>query len=214
MPTYRSEAEAQIRGAVVEHLRQIRPNARIIHEINAGSYGNRIDVLAVDVAEIIAVEIKSAKDKLDRLKDQIAAMQNVAHLTVAALHEKFLRNDNPNYPNSFMPPKEANGVITWAFPRKARNGHIHCNEAWVSTGWQKPKFNLPPGALMMLWRAELHAICRRHGIAGGNGATMERAADLIRWNLTGQQITHEICATLRARKCVEADLEIERSDAA
>jgi hypothetical protein len=212
MPAYRSAAEAEIRGAVVEHLRQIRPNARIIHEINAGSYGNRIDVLAVDVAEIIAVEIKSAKDKLDRLKDQIAAMQNVAHIAVAALHEKFLRRDNPNHPDWAWPPKDAEKAITWVYPRSPRGGHFECGETWVSFGWHRSKQNLPPGSLMMLWRAELHAICARHAIAGGKGATMERAADLIRWNMTGSQITHEICATLRARKCIEADPEIERSE--
>ncbi len=91
MPAYRSSAEAEIRDAVVARIRKQRPGARIIHEINVSTYGpNRIDVLAVDRAEIIAVEIKSAKDKLDRLPAQIAAMRGAAHRVVAAIHEKFL----------------------------------------------------------------------------------------------------------------------------
>jgi hypothetical protein len=45
--------------AVVGHLRQLRPGCRIIHEINASSFGNRIDVLAVGESDLIAVEIKS-----------------------------------------------------------------------------------------------------------------------------------------------------------
>lgn len=40
MPAYRSEAEGEVRQAVVEYLRIQRPNARIIHEINS-SYGGR-----------------------------------------------------------------------------------------------------------------------------------------------------------------------------
>ncbi|WP_278118673.1 hypothetical protein [Mesorhizobium sp. WSM4887] len=74
MPAYRSSAEAEIRDAAVARLRQRRPNARIIHEINVSSNGpNRIDVLAVDRAEIIACEVKSAKDKLDRLPAQLTS---------------------------------------------------------------------------------------------------------------------------------------------
>ncbi|WP_292173967.1 hypothetical protein [Mesorhizobium sp.] len=85
MPAYRSSAEADIRDAAVAKIRQRRPNARIIHEINVSSHGpNRIDVLAVDRAEIIACEVKSAKDKLDRLPAQVASMFGAAHHVIAA----------------------------------------------------------------------------------------------------------------------------------
>lgn len=66
------------------------PKARIIHEVNAASFGNRIDVLAVDHAEVVAVEIKSEKDKPDRLPAQLTAMMGVAHHVIVALQEKFL----------------------------------------------------------------------------------------------------------------------------
>ena len=65
MPAYRSEAEADVRDAVVARLRTIRPDARIMHEVNCSLFGpNRIDVIAVSPQEIISVEVKSAKDKL------------------------------------------------------------------------------------------------------------------------------------------------------
>jgi hypothetical protein len=74
MPAYRSSDEGEIREAVVAHLLTLRPSARIIHELNCSTYGpNRIDVRAVTPAEILAVEINSQKDKLDRLPAQIAA---------------------------------------------------------------------------------------------------------------------------------------------
>ena len=37
MPAYRSSAEAEVRDAVVARLREIRPDARIMHEINCGA---------------------------------------------------------------------------------------------------------------------------------------------------------------------------------
>ena len=56
MPAYRSSAEGEIRVAVVERLREMMPGCRIIHEINAASFGNRIDVLAVGEKSLAAVE--------------------------------------------------------------------------------------------------------------------------------------------------------------
>lgn len=206
MPAYRSEAEAEIRGAVVEHLRLIRPNARIMHEVNAGSYGNRIDVLAVDVCEIITVEIKSAKDKLARLPEQVKAMRGVSNIVVAALHEKFLQTHRNG---AFHPPEEANGAITWAFPRIARAGHVHCGEEWRDFEYHRPPSCLPPGALMMLWAAELQGICARLGVPKARSLAMPKAADAIRWRLTGEEIAREVCAALRARRCIEVDPEIE-----
>ena len=88
MPAYRSDAEGEIRDAVVQKLRMIRPNARIMHEINILNGVNRVDVMAVDVAEIISVEIKSEKDKLARLADQMAAMRRVLQVAVAAADRK------------------------------------------------------------------------------------------------------------------------------
>lgn len=97
MPAYRSPAEGEVRDAVVARLRACRPNARIIHEINCSNNGpNRIDLIAVDRAEIIAVEVKSAKDNLDRLDAQVESMRKMAHHAIAAVHEKFLVEQRTN----------------------------------------------------------------------------------------------------------------------
>lgn len=99
MPAARSEAETEIRDRVVTKLRRARPEARIIHEINIGGGKNRADVMAVSPAEIITVEIKSEKDKLDRLPAQIKTMRQCSHITIAALHRKFM----PEINNTFAP---------------------------------------------------------------------------------------------------------------
>jgi hypothetical protein len=197
MPAYRSDAEREIRYAVVARLRQIRPTARIMHEVNASGFGNRIDVLAVDRAEIIAVEIKSAKDKLDRLKSQVEAMRGCAHHVIAAVHEKF----------GLKEVKEATGWSAehWFYPTQAQ---------YWSTPRPRPTIALPPKALNMLWREELLAMCGKYGVCVPKRATMGQMLPALRWNLTGQDLTLGICAALRARNCIEADDPIEWRDAA
>lgn len=210
MPAYRSSAEGEIRAAVVDRLREMMPGCRIIHEINAASFGNRIDVLAVGEKSLAAVEIKSAKDKLDRLPDQIKAMSLVTPHVYAALHEKFLDRETA----MIYPPKEARGAITWAFPRVDRPGHVECSLDWRQRdAWRKPIATLPPGALLMLWGEELRAICSGLGVKGCSKFTMEEAADHIRWRMKGEQIATAVCNVLRARRCVEADPEIFRAAA-
>lgn len=206
MPAYRSNAEAEIRGAVVAYLRRIRPRARIIHEINASSFGNRIDVLAVDVENIIAVEIKSEKDKLDRLKAQVEAMEGVSHAAVVALHDRFLTQVR----GSAFPPSEAGNAAVWVYPRQDRPGHVMCGKDWrLGYSFTRERSCLPPTAINLLWRSELHAICRQLGLPGIARMDMATAIDEIRWRMTGAEITRAICAALRQRQgCAEADAPI------
>lgn len=202
MPAYRSEAEAEIRGPVVDRLREIVPGCRIIHEINATGFGNRIDVLAVGVDRIAAVEIKSAKDKLDRLPAQISAMRGVTNDVFAALHEKFAEQSCIG----FMPPEAARHATLWLYPKAARKGHVDCGVEWNSSDRRKmPLRNLPNTAINILWREELHEICAGLGLRRVSQLNMAQAADEIVWRMTGQQITRAICAALRSRTCVEAD---------
>lgn len=218
MPAYRSDAEGEVRQAVVARLRSIRPNARIMHEVNASAFGNRIDVLAVDRAEIIAVEIKSAKDKLDRLPAQVLAMQGVAHHVVAALHEKFYveqrtnqwrseyERDGEHYCLAAPDDRLARGYQAWRFPE-------HAKDAWRALDATVTQ-TLPAKAVGVLWREELAQLCFRHGIASGRRATMEHMERALRWQLSGRDLTLGICAALRARLCIEADPAVEWSIAA
>lgn len=210
MPAYRSTEEAEVRDAVVARLRALRPGARIIHEINvAGTGSNRIDVLAVDRAEIIAVEVKSVKDKLDRLPDQIKAMRGVAHHVVSAIHEKHLVKQPDEWTRADVvgiPERVSKGSTEWIYPEVARPGH------W---GWRwqdlrpAPMTALPATAIEMLWHEELLALCERLCLAMPKRATRGHMITGLRWGATGAQITKGICDALRARRCTEADQPIE-----
>jgi hypothetical protein len=227
MPAYRSSAEADVRDAVVARLRQSRPEARIIHEINCSTYGpTRIDVLAVSPDEIIAVEVKSAKDKLDRLPKQIASMKGCAHHVIAALHQKFLVEKSTNkwaahferdghfYLRAVPPDIEASGVSVWIFPetRRAMMGVVEGGFDHMAS-WQMPqrRFDnaLPGSAIDILWRDEMAWLCGKLGIATGRRSTMTDMAAALRWNCSGRELTKGVCAALRSRHCVEADPIIE-----
>ncbi len=225
MPAYRSSAEAEIRDAVVARIRKQRPGARIIHEINVSTYGpNRIDVLAVDRAEIIAVEIKSAKDKLDRLPAQIAAMRGAAHRVVAAIHEKFLVEQ---VTNEFAAHEERDGQFflkaiphginrhaeVWVYPEKRRAMRSAVEGGHDSiASWRFPPETLeqmlPENALDLLWREELYELCGAFRVSASRRTNMTEMAAALRWRCTGKELTRGICAMLRARRCVEADPEI------
>lgn len=223
MPAYRSDAEAEVRDAVVAHLRQHRPDARIMHEVNASSFGNRIDVLAVDRSEIIAVEVKSAKDKLDRLPDQLKAMRGVAHHSIAALHEKFLV---PTKCGAHAAHFEKGGEHfygavphfvgwrqAWIYPVRGRAMVSSWHDDLLNWHMPEPALQkpLPAGAIDMLWAAELRDMCARFSVSTSPRATMEHRVNALRWQLSGRDLTIGICAALRSRKCIEADPEIEWS---
>lgn len=225
MPAYRSSAEGEVRDAVVARLRERRPDARIIHEINVSTYGpNRIDVLAVSPTEIIAVEVKSAKDKLDRLPAQINAMRGCAHQVVAALHEKFLIELPTNRGAAHServgqfyfrttPVISPRPDAVWVFPEIKRNMH---EDGWCHLApWQlaTAKFDapLPVGAIDLLWRDELAWLCGLLGVAASRRTNMSEMVSALRWNCTGRDITKGICTALRRRACTEADPAIEEA---
>lgn len=215
MPAYRSAAEAEIRDAVVARIRDHRPEARIIHEINCAGQGtNRIDLIAVDRAEIIAVEIKSAKDKIDRLPAQIKAMKGAAHHVVAALHEKFLVPARWATEGRVEAPPEAKGATVWAYPEAG----AEAGRTYGCAAWEQPRpaiqAVLPFDAMHMLWRDELLRLCRALSVPLGKRPTMDLMARALRWQCTGSDLTRGVCAMLRARRCVEADPEIEERFAA
>lgn len=90
MPAHRSGDEQELRAAVADRLRELRPSARILHEINVAGGTVRVDITAASPEEIITAEIKSKRDKLDRLPEQLKRMRACAHLAIAARHEKCL----------------------------------------------------------------------------------------------------------------------------
>ncbi|MBG6211537.1 hypothetical protein IWQ49_006225 [Labrenzia sp. EL_126] len=229
MPAHRSKDEWELRAAVVERLRELRPTARIIHEINV-NFGNvRVDVMAVSREEIVTVEIKSKRDKLDRLPKQIEAMKGCSHISIAALHEKFLVEIETNEHVAHRvrdglffwdrPPEESRRAHeVWAFPLKVRCLDENRKRWDAVSSWRMREPSmlrvLPPGALHILWSEELHRLCCKLGIKAPARANKDAMCRDIRWLASGKEITRGICDALRRRDCLEADPPIETEEEA
>lgn len=227
----RSAAEQEIRDAVVTRLRKLRPTARICHEVNSAVYGpNRFDVVAIDKAELIAVEIKSEKDKLDRAPKQIEAMARCANHTIVAMHECHLvevetnedaaeygKLDGKHYLRA-LPEiidkyrrQSAFRALTWIYPERERRAYD-----WDCGIWKQPEERyetaLPAGALDMLWRDELAALCDSLLISRGKRSTMDQMIRALRWHAKGRELTRGVCAALRRRPFAEADAPMAMRD--
>lgn len=210
MPAHRSNAEGEIREAVVSALRRYRPEARIIHEIYMGGGVNRADLMCVGRDELITVEIKSERDKLDRLPDQIDTMRKCSHIAIAALHRKFMPE-----PETLAAPRldcVPWGVPIWWYPKAQDMAEAH-HPAFT---WPEPDRRdtlaqpLPADALHLLHRDELAELCCEIGVAAGKRANMKSMIAALRWGATGRDLTLGICRALRRRTLLaEADPAIE-----
>jgi len=82
-PPNRSAEEWRMREIVKTALRQRWPAARIVEEFPLRYSTRRIDLAAFCDHEIVAVEIKSSRDTLDRLEEQLRAFLPIARVIVA-----------------------------------------------------------------------------------------------------------------------------------
>ena len=216
-----SAAEREIRDAVVAKLRTVRPGARIIHELNVcGTSSNRIDVVAVTPACIVGVEIKSERDKLDRLGEQWPAFTACCHVVIVAAHQKHFREYRyAGQPENIPGDMRLNHPLffddwslrtnVWPYPEPGA-------DRWGAGPWHLPiRHDLDvrqPRAwslLSMLWAAELRAECARHGLPSGQRVTMPSLITSMVWSMTGREIAEAVCRQLRRRAFAEADIPIE-----
>lgn len=116
-----SEAEERIRVKAVAALRRLYPDARIIHELVLEQGGIRLDVAAVTPDQLIVVEIKSERDVLKRLTDQINRSREVAQgvwVVVAPKHVPAVEKRLSSYVQRevYGPPSRwsVEGIVTRA----------------------------------------------------------------------------------------------------
>ncbi|WP_057464345.1 hypothetical protein [Pseudovibrio sp. POLY-S9] len=222
-----SEAEREIRSAVVARLREVRPKARIIHELKVFHGQNRVDLAAVSLDEIILVEIKSKKDTLARLQDQANACQALSNHSLILLHEKHLERGHTeasqwNKAYSYALVKQHKGDFIhihnsdlWVYPQLPEGDLLHCRvDDW---NIEKKKFSeLPPvGALLdLLWVEEQLSLADSLGISLKGCNTKDKRAQRISFHATGEQVLRGVCWQLRGREFATADAPISYKRAA
>jgi len=208
----KSEAEREIRDAVVNRLRMHLPGCRIIHELALG--GSRTDVAAVTETELYVVEVKSEKDTLKRLKEQMRFARECATGVIIAAHRKFF--DETPYANGeprliFPEENRYRADKVWCYPEPEESYTTALFHRWdmpFESKWCHPRLN-PHGMLSLLLKQELIDVCNSLDISV---KTKDRWCDIYRnilWRATGEEMTPMACKHLRAREFAEADSAIQ-----
>lgn len=211
-----SAAEREIRDYAAARLRQMMPEARIIHELVVG--GCRADLAAVQPDRVTLVEIKSEKDTLKRLPEQVRQFERAAHGVIVIAHERWFNTTPYNNGNGrFVPGTDlqaGSGInAVWAYPELADRPSYG---TWsLQRFWSAQPEPHAARLLELCWKDELLAECKRHRIAATsrtNMTTMIRDMALL---MTGREIAQAVCRQLRMRRFPEADEPIyeERSAA-
>lgn len=203
----RSGEELAMRVLVVERLRALWPGARIIHELPLRYSTRRIDLAAVTLDQIVAVEIKSSRDAMDRLEAQLRGFVPVASVLICALAPKWnvtlpmleeRRDDGGRvFRQQFTEPQRiissiGHGIETWTVDADA--GKVEGAKApWP---WQVSK----PWAwrlLDVLHVAELSEIADRHRVAAKrtHWPLVQACAEMM----TGREVSRAVCRALRRR---------------
>jgi hypothetical protein len=191
-----SEAEERIRVKVEAKLRQTFPDARIIHELVLKQGGVRIDLAAVTPTRLICAEIKSERDVMDRLPDQVKAMRLVCDAYIVVVADKWI--------------DKARKVAGWL--NTCRESDIDSPSDFTFAHLERHALKgmcNAPARLDMLWADELRAI----------GCPIPRANRTIATAYisdacTGRDVRLAVCAALRARSFPRADPAIAKPNGA
>lgn len=178
----------EIREAVTAWGRARWPDCRVLYELVFGT--RRADVIFVTTADVIAVEIKSATDRLDRLAAQVREYSFYCPevwIAIAAKWQDHQEVDSVSYRTNVLVYKEGEVV-------ERRPGEKpHRDELSVAR------------LIELLWKSETFKIAERTDLVGGRPQSNLRSAHvkkLIARLLTGNEILREVCAELRSRPLV------------
>lgn len=184
-----SEAERFLRGLAEARLRDLMPDARIVHELNVETGQCRVDLAAVSPSRLAFVEIKSRKDTLDRLKEQVRIFSPACNRLAICYASERWSYDAVSSACGYDEPRDL-----WP---QDRPGYWTFSESFK-----------PPNASVMLnllWRDELWHEAERAGLQPHKRDSRSPLMHRL-WNaLTGQQVVEAVCRQLRARHFAVAD---------
>ncbi|HWY14384.1 MAG TPA: hypothetical protein VNX86_04500 [Rhizomicrobium sp.] len=213
-----SAAEERLRAKAEAHLRLAYPGARIVHELVLDQGGCRIDVAAVTPDRLVAVEVKSERDVLCRLKSQIdAAVQVAAEVWVcaAAKHEKKLLSALEEHLRELKWSEENGHKVGRYEPNPDHIPGLRAAVIFAETDdgirtihqpWRSDRLLDPRALLRMLWAVELRCMTAACGV--GSRKTRTQSFRLALEHLTGRQIRQGVYQQIRERPFPRADAAI------
>lgn len=202
-----SDQEREIRADTVARIRELLPEARVIHELNVEQGAVRADIAAVTASNLYLFEIKSERDKLHRLSRQVQHFHPVCHGLIVVAHEKWCgRAAELGYPNCDVAKILAHhgaGTV-WQWPEPTRTwGRSWSLPPTLTTPWHHRM-------LLLLWTDELRAVAKDVGVAATARSPGYRLATDIAAQVPGEEIEKAVCKTLRSRSFAWADEPVGR----
>jgi hypothetical protein len=177
--TNRSSEEFEMRKAIDAWGRQRWASARVVHELVVNSE-RRIDMAFIGPDYLVGVEIKSSKDTLDRLSDQMKVFRRHIPLVILAVAPKWRAGLCIGGVDVFEVDPSAE------FPVRGYS-------------YYRQDLSVTVPLLGLLWAQELRNAAIRLGINSSAKATMIHNIATIAQNATGKEIIREVCTELRAR---------------
>jgi hypothetical protein len=186
-----SAEETRMRSAIAAWGHRRWPDYRCMHEVALSE--RRVDLVFVGIKDIVGIEIKSSRDRLDRLEDQVEEYRRwLPEVWVAVAtrwqHHAALRLDRLNLVVVDDGPRGKPAILEQREGRRPYRDELVCSRM-----------------LGLLWRDEAARIAQRTGVIPGNSPTRDprhKILPLLARLLTGNEIMREVCAELRQRPAV------------
>ena len=168
-----------MRRALEAWGRERWPDARLVHELVVAQE-RRIDMAFIQPGNIVGIEIKSSRDTLDRLDEQMRVFTTHLPQVMVAVAPKWVEKSTPHFSRS-------DTVV------------VH---GGIVGGWpigNRPRRRITVQMLELLWAEEARAIAFRMRLSQNRRLTLTDAVPLLARALTGDEIVREVCRELRAR---------------
>ncbi len=163
------------------------PGYRCIHEVPLSE--RRIDMAFVGTKDLVGIEIKSSRDKLDRLEGQIEEYSRWLPEVWIAVAAKWENHGSLQCGRCNLIIVDdsalASGVVEYRQGLRPYRDELVCSRM-----------------LGLLWREEAARIAQRTGVIPGTSLTKDprhRILPMLARLLTGNEIMREVCAELRQR---------------
>lgn len=197
-PGFAALSELALREALELFCRKRWPEARIVHEIVMGEGKTRADVAAIDLAHIVAFEVKGSWDDTTRLLHQVGMFKLCVPevwMVVPGEHEadaKLIRHLMPCI--GLLAAPDMNRDFVRAY-NPGRDGPIRLEVR----AEPEPRPPVPEMTAKLLWAQELRICCEEAGLNPGSKATRPWMVNRLLANLSADELMAATCARLRAR---------------
>ncbi|SDP39832.1 hypothetical protein SAMN04488061_2851 [Filomicrobium insigne] len=203
-------AEQEIRTAAEQLARRYWPSARIVHELNVENGISRADIAVITADRLILMELKSERDTLDRLPNQIEQFTKVAHHVIVVAHRKWCdsagwQTNNEGQP--FLPQapifRPSAGATVWEYSEgkcKGNAPHAGCSWPWTAR------------MLNLLWNSELQRVCYVLRVATTKRPTRGAMIDDLMRLCRAPELEQAVLAQLRTRQFATDDAIQKRKD--